>query len=224
MQTEHTVQERALRIVKILQRATEGMVLPAATMIVNEYGRDPYLILVSCILSLRTKDSVSWPASRRLFFSAKTPAQMLALPAQTIQSLIYPCGFYRQKTAQILELSTDLIARFGGTVPNTEKELLSLKGVGRKTANLVLGVAFEIPSMCVDVHVHRISNRLGLVQTKTVEETEEALKKVLPQNLWIEYNRLIVTWGQNVCVPQSPFCSTCAIAKECPRIGVTKSR
>lgn len=224
MQTERGIEKRAREILNLLRHATNGMVLPAATLIVNEYGRNPYLVLISCILSLRTKDTVSWPASRRLFSRAKTPQQMLKLSQQEIEKLVYPCGFYRQKAAQILHLSADLIKRFGAQVPDSMDDLLSLKGVGRKTANLVLGEGFGIPAICVDVHVHRISNRLGLIATETVEQTEIELKKILPETSWIEYNRLIVMWGQNVCVPQSPFCSKCPIAHVCEKVGVRRSR
>lgn len=200
------------------------MVEPAACQIVTQFGRDPFLILISCLLSLRTRDTASLPASQRLFALAKTPQEILDLPISKIEHLIYPVGFYRRKAVTLQEVSADLLARFQGKVPNTMEQLLSLKGVGRKTANLVLGVGFGIPAICVDVHVHRISNRLGLITTKTVEETEEALKQLLPQDYWIEYNRLLVIWGQNICVPISPLCSKCAISDLCPKIGVTKRR
>jgi endonuclease III len=214
----------AIAILTIIRTATKGMVEPAITHIIKEYGRDPFLVLVSCILSLRTKDTVSLPASRRLFAHAKTAKEMLLLPTKTIESLIYSVGFYHQKTKQIHALSAMLIASFKSTVPHTEKELLSLPGVGRKTANLVLSAGFDIPAICVDTHVHRISNRLGLVATTTPEETEIALKKLLPKKYWAEYNKLMVMFGQNVCVPISPFCSTCPVRHLCPKIGVTKSR
>ena len=216
--------DRAIAIIKILKKATKGMEQPASSAIVEKYGRDPYLILISCLLSLRTKDTVSLPASVRLFKEAKTPAQMLKVPISTIEKLIYPTGFYHRKARLLHEVSQDLLDRFKGKVPADLDQLLSIKGVGRKTANLVLGVAFEIPAICVDTHVHRVSNRLGLVKTKTTEETEAELKKILPPEYWIEYNHLLVQWGQNICVPISPFCSKCAIAKLCPRIGVIKQR
>jgi endonuclease-3 len=217
-------QQRAVVIIQKLREATKNMVQPAAQLVVGEYGRDPYLVLVSCILSLRTKDNVSWPASRRLFAYAKTPSQMLALSAQVIQKLIYPCGFYRQKAATILSLSADLIERFDGIVPSDFDQLMSIKGVGPKTANLVRGKGFGIPALCVDVHVHRISNRLGLIATTTVAETLQALQEVIPQEYWIEYNELIVMWGQNICVPISPRCSICPIRPWCDQVGVTRSR
>lgn len=200
------------------------MVQPASVSIVAEFGKDPFLILVSCLLSLRTKDSVSLSASKRLFKCAKTPQQMLKLSVWQIEKLIYPTGFYHRKARLLHAVSSDLLARFDGKVPAHLDDLLSIKGVGRKTANLVLGMAFDIPSICVDTHVHRVSNRLGLVKTKTTQETELALKKIIPRQYWIEFNHLLVMWGQNICVPLSPFCSRCALFDVCPRVGVTRSR
>lgn len=200
------------------------MVEPASVSIVKQFGRDPFLVLVSCLLSLRTKDTTSLPASCRLFSYAKTPQELLGLPLEQIQQLIYPVGFYRRKAAQLHQISHDLIERFAGKVPDNLDDLLSLPGVGLKTANLVLAEGFNIPAICVDVHVHRISNRLGLIQTKTPEETEAALKKLLPKQYWSEWNRLLVMWGQNVCVPISPRCSQCPLSGLCPQVGVTRSR
>jgi endonuclease-3 len=217
-------QERIKKIITSLQQSTKGMVQPAANTIVDDYGRDPFLVLVSCILSLRTKDTVSLPASRRLFAHAKTPEQLILLSPDFIQTLIYPVGFYRNKARQLIKLSQELISQYGSQVPSGESELLSLPGVGRKTMNLVRGVGFGIPSLCVDTHVHRISNRLGLVKTKTPEETEFALKKIIPQEYWTEYGSLIVTWGQNICAPVAPLCSKCPLLPMCPQIGVTRKR
>lgn len=222
MQYNH--RQRALAIIKQLRVATKGMVEPASVSIIKEYGRDSFLVLISCLLSLRTKDTTSLPASRRLFKLALTPQKMLTIPVQTIQKAIYPVGFYKRKAAGIHMICTQLIAEFNGIVPNSIEELLKLKGVGRKTANLVLAEGFGFSAICVDVHVHRISNRLGLVQTKTPEETEYALQKLLPQEYWSEYNKLMVMWGQNRCVPISPKCLQCLIVNLCPRVGVTKSR
>jgi endonuclease III len=216
--------ERIESIIKILQKATAGMVEPAADSIVKKYGRDPYLMLISCILSLRTRDTVSLPASLRLFEHAKTPTEMRVVPLTMIQKAIYPVGFYKNKAKTIIEVSNDLITRFGGRVPDTVEELMSLKGVGLKTANLVLAEGFGKPAICVDTHVHRISNRLGLVNTRTPEETEAQLKVVLPQHYWREYNRLLVMWGQNICVPISPLCSVCPVFDLCERRGVERSR
>ena len=217
-------EERAMQIVRILRYATKGMVEPASTSIIKEYGKDPFLILVSCLLSLRTKDSVSLSASRRLFRLAKTPEEILQLSIKKIEQAIYPVGFYRRKAKNLHQMSLQMRDQFGGKVPDTEEDLLSLPGVGPKTANLVLGEAFGVPAICVDTHVHTISNRLGLVNTKRPEETERVLKQILPKNYWIVFNRLLVMWGQNICVPVSPFCSRCAISDLCPRIGVTKHR
>ena len=171
--------KKAIDIITIMRTATKGMLVPAAASIVTCYGRDPFLVLISCILSLRTKDAVSLAASIRLFEYAQTPQTLINIPAPAIQSLIYPCGFYRQKTKQILALCAILIEKHHGSVPNTEIELLDLPGVGPKTTALVLSEGFGIPAICVDTHVHRISNRLGLVKTNTVQETEEQLKKLL---------------------------------------------
>lgn len=219
-----SAQERALKIIAILRQATQGMVEPASATIVAEYGRDPFLVLISCLLSLRTKDTVSLPASQRLFVYARTPEQILALPLVEIQKVIYPVGFYRRKASTLQSVSQDLIQRFNGKVPETEAELLSLKGVGRKTANLVLGEGFGKPAICVDTHVHRISNRLGLVTTTNPDDTESELKKILPPEYWTEYNSLLVMWGQNICVPLSPLCSKCPLFNLCPQVGVTRRR
>jgi len=211
-------------LIKRLRAATKGMTLPAGDAIVAEYGREPYLILISCLLSLRAKDAMSLPVSRQLFEHARTPQQMLDLSQRQIEKIIYSVGFYRQKAKQLREVSNALLDQFNGQVPRTMEELLSLPGVGRKTANLVLGQAIEVPAICVDIHVHRISNRLGLVKTKTPEQTEAALEKILPKQYWIEYNKLLVMWGQNICLPTSPLCSQCVIADLCSRVGVTRSR
>lgn len=215
---------RAVSSIKTLRAATAKMTPPASLSITAEYGQNPYLLLISCLLSLRTKDTTSLPASRRLFEHARTPQEMLALSLETIEKLIFPVGFYRRKAIGLQEISKEILVKFGGSVPNTLEGLMSLKGVGLKTANLVLAQGFGIPAICVDVHVHRISNRLGLVNTKTPEETEAALKELLPEEYLIEYGNLLVVWGQNVCVPVSPFCSTCPLQDSCQKIGVKKSR
>jgi len=211
-------------LIKRLRLTTQNMPPTASDAIIAEYGRDPYLILIGCLLSLRAKDLVSLSVARELFKRARTPQQMLKLSQQQLEKIIYSIGFYRQKAKQLRAVSKALIDQFDGTVPCALDELLSLPGVGRKTANLVLGQAFGVPAICVDIHVHRISNRLGLVSTKTPEKTEEALRKILPQQYWVEYNKLLVMWGQNICLPTSPLCSRCAIADICPRIGVTRHR
>ncbi len=218
------MRERVTKIIRVLRKATKGMMQPAAQQVVAKYGRDPYLILISCLLSLRTKDITSFPASCRLFAKAKTPRTMLKLSVSKIVKLIYPVGFYRNKAKLVRAVSQELLDRFEGKVPHGSRELLSINGVGPKTANLVLGQAFGVPAICVDTHVHRISNRLGLVKSKTPEQTEEQLIELLPKRYWTEFNQLLVVWGQNVCVPVAPWCSKCAISKLCPKIGVKRSR
>lgn len=211
-------------IIKTLQQVTAYMVEPAVTQIVKEFGKNPFLILISCLLSLRTKDTISLPVSRQLFKLIKTPEELLNIPIKKLEKTIFSVGFYKQKSETLRNISQILIDRFNSHVPSTESELLSLKGVGRKTANLVLSEAFGIPAICVDTHVHRISNRLGVVVSKTPYETEVQLKNILPREQWASINPLLVKWGQNVCVPISPLCSSCAIKKWCPKVGVKKSR
>ncbi len=209
-------------LVRRLQRVREGV--RPTTLAEVERTRDPFRVLVACVISLRTKDAVTAEASARLFAVAETPAAVAALPEARIAKLIFPAGFYRTKARQIRAIARRLSAEHGGTVPADRDALLDLPGVGRKTANLVLGLSFRQPAICVDTHVHRISNRLGLVRTKTPAGTEEALERVLPRRYWIEINDLLVTFGQTVCHPTSPRCSTCPLGKRCPRIGVTRSR
>ncbi|MCK5632872.1 endonuclease III [bacterium] len=217
-------EEKVNSIIMKLRKLTIGMTEPAGLTIIQEYGKDSFLILIACLLSLRTKDTISLPVSRQLFKYAQTPQQLIALPIDLLEQIVYKTGFYRQKAKTLRFVSQELITRFGGIVPKSEDQLLSIKGIGRKTANLVRGEAFGIPSICVDIHVHRISNRLGLVKSLTPEKTEQQLKNILPRKYWIEWNRLLVMWGQNICKPLSPFCSQCSIADQCPKIGVKKSR
>jgi len=186
--------------------------------------KDPYRVLVSCILSLRTKDKTTAEASSRLFEAADNPSRMLALKKSRISRLIYPVGFYRNKARYVRELSVQIIDDFYGRVPDNLEDLLQLKGVGRKTANLVLGLGYGIPAICVDTHVHRISNRLGWVRTGTPEDTEPALMKLLPRRYWIELNTLLVAFGQHICLPVSPLCSLCRVSGLCPKKGVKQRR
>jgi endonuclease-3 len=190
----------------------------------GEVSQTPFRILIATILSLRTKDTLTAVVAPRLFAVADTPAAMLALGVERIAELIYPVGFYRVKARQIVAICQILLERYGGEVPSDLDELLKLPGVGRKTANLVVTAGFGLPGICVDIHVHRICNRWGYVQTRTPEETEIALRARLPQRYWIPINRLLVTLGQNICHPTSPRCSICPIRDLCPRIGVTRSR
>lgn len=185
---------------------------------------DPYYVLISCLLSLRTKDEVTYPAAKRLFSKANTPKAMLTLTEKQIQNLIYPVGFYKRKSKTIQNISRELIEKHNSKVPNTIEELIKFKGVGRKTANIVLAHAFKIPALPVDTHVHRISNRIGWVKTKTPEQTEQALKKRIPKKYWLELNELLVQHGQQICKPISPFCSKCRIKKDCKKAHVTKFR
>jgi endonuclease-3 len=193
------------------------------TALADEAG-DPFRVLIACLLSLRTQDTTTAPAAARLFALADTPAAMLRLTTRQIERAIYPVGFYRTKARVILDLCRDLLERFGGRVPNELDALLTLKGVGRKTANLVVTLGFNAPGICVDTHVHRISNRLGYVRTRTPDETEMALRAKLPRRYWIGYNDLLVTFGQNVCAPVSPKCSACPVRALCRRVGVTTAR
>jgi endonuclease-3 len=181
-------------------------------------------VLVACILSLRTQDTTTGPAAARLFAVADTPRALLRLTPRRIERLIFPVGFYRRKARVIRAICRDLLARFGGRVPDEIDDLLTLEGVGRKTANLVVTMGYDKPGICVDTHVHRISNRLGYVRTRTPEETEQALRARLPRRYWIGYNDLLVAFGQNVCTPLSPRCSACPVRALCRRVGVTVAR
>ncbi len=206
-----------------IRRAIRPFQAPTVTQIA-EKSRDPFRVLISCLISLRTKDEVTDIASNRLFAKADTPAQMLQLREHEIAKLIFPAGFYRTKARHIREISRTLMNGYAGRVPDTLEELLKLKGVGRKTANLVLTVAYGKPGICVDTHVHRISNRLGWVKTKTPEQTEMALREILPKRYWIPINDWLVTFGQNICQPVSPWCSKCPLEKDCPQTGVKYRR
>ena len=190
----------------------------------GHYKDDPFTTLIGCLLGLRTQDATTHGACRRLFRLARTPQTMQKLPTPIIERAIYPVGFYRTKARCVKETCRTLIERYGGRVPDDLDELLSINGVGRKTANLVITLAFRKPGICVDTHVHRITNRWGYVATKTPEETEFALRKQLPTRHWRILNDLLVTFGQNLCHPTSPWCSRCPLTSVCARIGVTRSR
>ncbi len=187
-------------------------------------GADPFKVLIGCILSLRTRDETTAAAAPRLFARAATPAAIIALGERAIAELIYPVGFYRTKARAIVGICRDLIDRFDGRVPDSIDDLVTLKGVGRKTANLVVTQGFGKPGICVDTHVHRISNRWGLVRTRTPDHTETALRATLPRRHWIDYNSILVAFGQTICQPVSPHCSRCPVSRRCPRIGVLRSR
>lgn len=211
-------------IIRTLQSKTTEFQQPLVDQIIAEYGHDPFLILISCLLSLRAKDITTIHVCRVLFARAQTPERLLAIDRQELEKIVYRTGFYRNKAKIIQEVSQVLLERFNGKVPNNYQELIRIKGVGNKTANLVLGLAFGKPAICVDTHVHRISNRLGIIKTKKVEQTEKELQKTLSKKYWTIWNHLLVIWGQNICVPISPKCSKCAISNWCKKVGVTKSR
>jgi endonuclease-3 len=198
--------------------------LPPVSAMAEEDVVDPFKILISTIISARTKDEVTGPAADRLFALADSPGKMSRLSEERIEKAIFPAGFYHTKAKAIRKASQELVERFGSRVPDTIEELLTLPGVGRKTANLVVTLAHNKAGICVDTHVHRITNRWGYVKTKTPHETEQALRAKLPKKHWIAINTILVTHGQNICRPISPFCSRCPVSKYCARIGVTRSR
>ncbi|MFH1080885.1 MAG: endonuclease III [Pseudomonadota bacterium] len=215
--------EQIHQVVARLQENMKNWDMPIVSHLA-EMGQDPFKILISTLLSLRTKDETTTDATARLFRLAQSPAEMLQLPEAVIIEAIYPVGFYRNKARTIHDICRELINRHQARVPDTLEELLALKGVGRKTANLVVSLGYGRPAICVDTHVHRISNRLGYVATKTPEQTEQALRSKLPVRYWRDYNTLMVAFGQHVCRPVSPFCSRCPVRSYCDRINVGKSR
>ena len=209
-------------VVAILKKEVAAFKVP----VVGVYAEtnDPFLVLVSTVLSLRTRDKVTFEASERLFAFANTPKKLAAAPVAAIQKAIYPASFFRVKARSLKALAQDLLDRFGGRVPDTMEELLTLQGVGRKTANLTLTLGHHKPGICVDIHVHRISNRLGYLKTKTPDESETALRAKLPKKYWMIFNDLLVPYGQNLCAPVSPRCGACALSPYCAKIGVTTHR
>lgn len=180
---------------------------------------DPFLVLICCILSLRTNDRTTYPASLRMLKLGKKPEDFLSVNEKELSEAIYPVGFYQNKARQILEIAKELVEKYDSKVPADMDELVKFKGVGRKTANLVMAKGFQVPAICVDVHVHRISNRLGLVQTKTPDETEMELRKQLPEKYWLDINTILVTFGQNICKPVKPLCIKCPIKDYCPEFS-----
>jgi endonuclease-3 len=210
-------------VIKILKKELAVGQMPVVSHLAEDQ-HDPFVILISTLLSLRTKDEVTAVATERLLALASTPQEMLRLPVAKIAKTIYPVGFYHVKARTIHSVSRDLIKRFNSKVPDDLDELLSIKGVGRKTANLVVSLAYGKEGICVDTHVHRISNRLGYVKTKTPEETEFALRAKLPRRHWIIYNTIMVAFGRQTCKPVSPLCSRCPVYQYCDRVGVIISR
>lgn len=210
--------ENLSHIITTLKKSTEKYPPLLIDAIIHEFGKKPYLILIACLLSLRARDAATIHVCTALFSFAKTPESLLTLPVNTLEATIKPIGFFKTKAMILRSVSNDIIGRFAGKVPDTEQELLSIKGVGRKTAMLVLSKAFDDNTICVDVHVHRISHRLGLVKTKTPHDTEIALANILPKKYWTSWNTWLVLWGQHVCRPVSPKCNTCLIAQWCDKI------
>ena len=211
------------RVLETLAKKIDGLALPAVEKISESQKEDPFQILIATLLSARTQDATTLAASTRLFKAAGSPGAMAALTVRQIERLIYPVSFYRNKARHVKAACRLLVERFGGDVPSTMEDLLILPGVGRKTANLVLILAFKSRrNICVDIHVHRISNRLGWVRTSTPEETEEALYRVAPARWWPLVNLYLVTWGQNVCRPVYPRCHECVLQSICPRVGVRR--
>jgi endonuclease-3 len=212
------------KIITTLQKWTKQYPEPLINTIIKEFGKNTFLILIACLLSLRSKDVVTIHACRTLFKKVTRPQEFLEIPPKELEQIIFSTGFYRNKSKTIRYVSKKIIEEYNGQVPNTVNKLLAIKGIGRKTANLVVGLAFGTPAICVDTHVHRISNRLGLIKTKTPYQTEMALQKIIPKKYWIEWNRLLVIWGQNICTPRSPKCNICPLNKKgrgeilCPRI------
>ncbi len=208
------------RAIAILRQEAPRYTVP----IVSHYLASPFKVLISTLLSLRTKDKTTAAAAQRLFARADTPESILRIPLDNLEQLIYPVGFYKNKARTLHHVCQTLLEKYGGNVPGGLDELLTIKGIGRKTANLVVTLGFNLPGICVDIHVHRICNRWGYVHTAAPDDTESALRKKLPKKYWIEFNDLLVTYGQNVCLPVSPRCSTCPLAGFCPKTGVARHR
>jgi endonuclease III len=214
---------RIILTLRKIGRSIQSMEEPAVEKISEDSREDPFRVLIATMLSAQTKDAVTHEASTRLFRVARTPRTMAALPVSRIERLIYPVSFYRNKARHVKAACRQVLERFGGRVPDRMDDLLTLPGVGRKTANLVLILSHgSRDNICVDTHVHRIANRLGWVRTRTPEQTEQALYRVVPRRFWSKVNLYLVTWGQNVCRPVYPRCRVCVVSGECPKIGVTR--
>jgi endonuclease III len=212
--------EHIHKVIRILRKEVAKLAVP----VVGQYAYDPFETLISCLLSLRTQDATTYAASERLFKRAKSPRGLLKLSQEELRRLIYPVSFYKTKALRLHQIAQQLIDKHGGKVPGTMEELLALPGVGRKTANLVITLAFRKPGICVDTHVHRIPNRWGYLKTKSPDESEAVLRERLPKAYWMEFNDLLVPWGQFVCRPLSPWCSKCAIRSYCRQVGVGRTR
>lgn len=211
-------------VISILEDETSKWTETALTAVAEQTRRDPFRILIGTVLSLRTKDETTAAACERLFALAEEPAAMAALPEESVDRAIYPVGFHATKARNILEICRILVDEYRGMVPDDIDTLITLPGVGRKTANLVVTIGYGKPGICVDVHVHRISNRWGYIATKNPDRSEFALREKLPSEYWIRYNDLLVMYGQNLCKPVSPFCSRCRLSSFCDRVDVGKHR
>ncbi|HEB72262.1 MAG TPA: endonuclease III [Nitrospirae bacterium] len=212
------------KAVKLLRREVKQWKVPVVTTYSRKNSRPAFQVLISCLLSLRTRDEQTAKASRKLFAEADSPEKIADMPVKRIEELIYPVGFYRNKAKTLKEVCRTLLDNYQGQTPDSIDQLVELKGVGRKTANLVVTLGFGKPGICVDTHVHRICNIWGYVKTKTPDKTEIALRERLPRRYWIEFNDLLVTFGQNLCKPVSPICSHCKLSVICPKKGVGRSR
>ncbi len=212
-----------VKILNILDKEKQKWNAPVVSLLANR-TKDPYKILISTIISLRTKDEITEKASKKLFSLADNPYDMIRLSEEEISKAIYPAGFYKNKAKTIKEVSKRIVEEFDGKVPSDFETLLSFKGVGRKTANLVLSEGFGIPAICVDTHVHRISNRLGIVSSKTPEETEKQLMEKVPKKYWNKINENLVALGQTICKPITPLCSKCPIKDLCQKVSVERKK
>ena len=210
-------------IYSLLKKEVKYYKVPVVDLIAIQ-SNDPFKVLISALLSARTKDEVTLKAAERLFSVVKNADDLEKIPLKTLEKIIYPVGFYKTKSKNLMELPSVLRKEFNGNIPSSVEELILLPGVGRKTANLVVGAGFGKPAICVDTHVHRILNRIGYVKTKNPQETENALRKKLPHQYWISINSILVAYGQHTCVPISPFCSRCPIERYCKKIGVVRKR
>ena len=208
MKKEKFYRKGSMELLFFLETVTQTLPPPMSVMLTHDFGHNPFIILISCLLSLRARDTTVYPICKKLFVRIKTPEDLLNIPVSELEVLFHSIGFYRRKTQVVRAVCMELIERFQGVVPKTEEELLSLPGVGRKTAALVLSEGFGIPAICVDTHVHRLANAFGLVETQTPEQTERALQELLPKNWWSRVNRILVVWGQNVCkTVGKPLCT-----------------
>lgn len=210
-------------VVNTLREEKKMWDVPIVTLMAQT-TKDPFKVFISTVLSLRTLDTTTAEVSKRLFSFVSCPDDVLKMSLAELEAAIYPVGFYKTKAQTIMRICTELVEKYGSRVPDDLDELLKLKGVGRKTANLVVTLGYGKPGICVDTHVHRISNRLGYVKTKSPEKTETALRARLPKEYWIEYNDILVSFGQHLCRPISPKCSVCPVQEYCDKVGVTRSR